>query len=163
MKAADKINIPDWAQGTVLVGGLALIGLTVIRKKKEKDQKQVEDLVFSTGSNPFNWREFFSTVKAGTIVTRFSDGGVAEAKRLYNLFGFFNEDETAIDSFFAGIRTQYQVAQIAKRMFEVHKIELSTLLIDGRGYWLPNIAGGLSDKQIAKIYQVVKNKPKLRI
>lgn len=161
-KAYEKINIPPWAQGAILVGGLALIGVTVIKKRKAVDQKKVEDLLFSTGNNPFNWRQFFAGVKAGTIVTRYTDGGKKEAKRLYDMFGFLNEDETSIDTFFSGIKTQYQVAQVAKSMFDVHKIELSKLLIDGRGYWLPNIGGGLSDKRVARIYEIVKQKPKLR-
>lgn len=158
----DKLNLPSWAQGVLAVGAVAGLAVLAIRASKRKEEKEVENLVFSTDKNPFNWRDFFKAVPKGTTVIRYKDGGEAAAKRLYNLFGFTNEDEQAILAFFAGIQTQYQVAQVAKKMFEVHKIELSTLLINGRDYWLPNIAGGLSTDEVSQIYKNVKSKPVYR-
>jgi hypothetical protein len=158
----DRIKLPSWAQGVLAVGAVAALATLAIRAAKRKDEKEVEDLVFSTQANPFNWREFFTNVPKGTTVVRYVDGGEAAAKRLYNMFGFTNEEEQAILAFFAGIKTQYQVAQVAKKMFEIHKIELSTLLIEGRNYWLPNIAGGLSKDEVATIYKNVKAKPRYK-
>ena len=158
----EKLNLPSWAQGILAVGAVAALATLAIRAAKRKDEKEVEDLVFSTQANPFNWRDFFNSVSKGTTVVRYVDGGEAAAKRLYNLFGFINEEEQAILAFFAGIKTQYQVAQVAKKMFEIHKIELSTLLIEGRDYWLPNIAGGLSKDEVAQIYKNVKAKPRYK-
>ena len=157
-----KLNIPDWAQGVALIAILGAAGVAAIKAAKRKDEKEVENLVWSQQDNPFNWRNFFANVKAGTIVIRYQDGGTAAANRLFNLFGFINENEQAIKAFFSGIQSQYQVAQVAKKMFEIHKIELSELLINGRSYWLPNIAGGLSREDVAEIYSNVKSKPRLR-
>jgi len=158
----EKINIPSWAQGVLAVGAVAALATLAIRASKRKDEKEIEDLVWSSQSNPFNWREFFKSVPKGTTVIRYVDGGQAAAKRLYNMFGYFNEEEQPILGFFSGLQTQYQVAQIAKSMFEIHNIELSTLLIEGRNYWLPNIAGGLSKEEVAEIYKRVKAKPKYK-
>jgi len=35
-------------------------------------------------------------------------------------------------------------------------------LIEGRDYWLPNIAGGLSKDEVAQIYKNVKAKPRYK-
>lgn len=162
MISKEKINIPSWAQGVLAVGILAGIATAAVKVSRRKEEKQVADMVWSSDSNPFNWRNFFTGIKAGTIVTRYTDGGVAAAKRLYDLFGYTNEDEAGIKAFFAGVQSQYQVAQIAKQMFEKNGIELTTLLTDGRSYWMPNVGGGLSKEDIAEIYRNVKSKPKLR-
>jgi len=162
MIAKDKINIPSWAQGVLVVGVLAGLATVAVKASRRREEKQVSDMVWSDDSNPFNWRNFFSKVTAGTIVTRYPDGGVSAAQRLYDLFGYTNENEAGIKAFFAGLLTQYQVAQVAKQMFEKHGIELTTLLTDGRSYWLPNIGGGLSKEDIAEIYRNVKSKPKLK-
>lgn len=157
-----SINIPSWAQGVLVVGAVASIAAISIRLSKRKEEKEVSDLVWSNTQNPFNWREFFKSVKPGTTVYRYTDGGLAASKRLWDQFGFFNENEQSILTFFAAIKTQYQVAQIAKNIFEQHGIELSVLLINGKDYWLPNIGGGLSKSEVAEIYKNVKNKPVLR-
>lgn len=156
---ASKINIPSWAQGVLVVGAVASIAAIVISRRKRKDEQEVENLIWSNQKNPFNWREFFKSVSSGTTVYRYKDGGKAAAKRLWDQFGFLNENEQSILTFFAGIKTQYQVAQVAKIIFEEHGIELSVLLTDGKDYWLPNLGGGLSKKEIAEIYKNVKRKP----
>lgn len=158
----DKINLPSWSQGVLAIGAVAGIAYLAIRAAKRKDEKEIESLVWSNESNPFNWREFFKSIPKGTSVIRYVDGGEAAAKRLYGMFGYFNEEEQPILSFFGGLQTQYQVAQVAKKMFEIHNIELSTLLIEGRNYWMPNIAGGLSKDEVAEIYKRVKAKPKYK-
>jgi hypothetical protein len=159
----DKVNIPDWAQGALLIGAAAGVALWARRRARSGDQRQIAEMTWSAAAeNPFNWRSFFGKISPSTIVTRYTDGGVAQAAKLYELFGYFNEDESAIMAFFAGIRTQYQVAQIAKQMFEKHGIELTALLADGRRYWLPNVAGGLKQSEIAEIYRNVKSKPRLK-
>lgn len=158
----DKINLPSWTQGILAVGAVAAIATIAIRARKRKDEREVESLVFSTSKNPFNWRDFFKSVPKGQIVIRFKDGGASAAKRLYNMFGYFNEEEQPVMTFFANLQSQYQVAQVAKKMFEEHEIELSTLLIEGKNYWLPNVAGGLSKEEVAQIYKNVKSKPLYR-
>ena len=67
----EKLNLPSWAQGVLAVGAVAAVATLAIRAAKRKDEKEVEDLVFSTQANPFNWREFFSKVPKGTTVVRY--------------------------------------------------------------------------------------------
>jgi hypothetical protein len=92
---------------------------------------------------------------------RYQDAGAQVAKEIWDKFGYFDEDETALLTIFKKIGSQYQVAQIGNWMLVNKKIDLAKLLTDGKPYLLTTFGtGGLSKELLSKIYDMVRFKPK---
>jgi len=159
-------KLPDSTKNTIVLATLAAIGLYVLtgkKREKEAQEGKAERMLTDTSADsPWNAQTFINkAVENKAIVLRYVDGGAQVAKEIWDKFGYFDEDETALLTIFKKIGSQYQVAQIGKWLIENKKIDLAKLLTDGKPYLLPSFGtGGLSKELLAKIYDIVRFKPK---
>lgn len=145
------------------LGAVAYYALTSGKREKEREANKAERMLTDTSADsPWNAQAFINkAVQNKAIVIRYTDGGKAMATKIWDQFGYFEEDETAILAIFRSILTKYQVAQIGKWMLENKKIDLAKLLVDGKPYLLPTFGtGGLNKETLSKIYDIVAAKPK---
>jgi len=117
---------------------------------------------FETGSanNPFAFRAFFAAVPKGTsytILTAASANSIA--KSIYDSFGFFYDDEQKFKNAFRLLKTQAQVAQIAKVFSEKYGKDLLSYIKDGYG---PLPSAGLSQSDYDDTLKLVSKLPKYK-
>ena len=159
-------KLPDSTKNTIVIATLAAIGLYIItgkRREKQTQEGKAERMLTDTSADsPWNAQAFIDkAVKNKAIVLRYQDAGAQVAKEIWDKFGYFDEDETALLTIFKKIGSQYQVAQIGNWMIVNKKIDLAKLLTDGKPYLLPTFGtGGLSKELLSKIYDMVRFKPK---
>jgi DNA-binding PucR family transcriptional regulator len=86
------------------------------------------------------------------------------SKIIYDAFGFFGDDESAIIGVFRGLKTQSQVASLAQKFKEVYKTDLFTFLQKGSKsaqIYRP-ASSGLNASEISMILNIIKSKPKYK-
>jgi hypothetical protein len=86
------------------------------------------------------------------------------AKIIYDAFGFFGDDESAVIGVFRGLKTQSQVASLAQKFKDIYKTDLFTFLQKGNKssqIYRP-ATSGLNASEISMILNIIKSKPKYK-
>jgi hypothetical protein len=148
-------------------GGLAILYFGVIRPilKKLGIQQTVEEAEATKAvqkientpniNNPFSpvyWKKF-----VGQKVYLFNkDTTDRLVKRLYDAFGYFTDDESAVFSVFSQMKYKTQVSWISDHFNRTYKIDLFNFLKQGKGS-LPQ--AGLNELELQKIIKIVEALP----
>lgn len=165
------------AKAVAIITGISVVIILVVRrvlkqsaKDREEDQneKNTEKLrsqYLPMGANPLFWRTFYDDIPKNTKVIRYKDDGKKEAENFMKLFGYWNEDEDSIINWFERQANQIQIAQVARyinQKLSKGEDEMIDILTSGKKYWFTNIGGGLSEKDLSRIYEIIIQKQKYR-
>lgn len=144
-------------QTVLIIGGLYLLVVLPILKKLGI----LKSAELAPANDPFAGSAFLAKVPTGTLLLT---NAVATklAKTIYDAFGFFGDDEAQVIGVFRQLKTQSQVASLAKKFNEIYKKDLIQYMRDGKQgiqntYW-----SGLSESIINNIKELVSKKPKYK-
>lgn len=144
-------------QTVVIVGGVYFLVVLPILKKlgivKGKETAPVND--------PFSGAAFLSKVPTGALLLTSADAA-RFAKIIYNAFGLFGDDEAAVIGVFRQLKTQSQVAALAKKFNEIYKTDLLEYMRNGKQGIQQTYWSGLSEAIINQIKDLVSKKPKYK-
>ena len=144
-------------QTVVIIGGVYFLVVMPILKKlgivKSAEVAPVDD--------PFSGSAFLSKIPAGTLLLT-SSVAAKYAKTIYDAFGLFGDDEAAVIGVFRLLKTQSQVASLAKRFNEIYKTDLLEYMRNGKQGVINTYWSGLSDSIINQIKELVSKKPKYK-
>lgn len=144
-------------QTVVIIGGVYFLIVMPILKRlgivKAKELAPVND--------SFSGAAFLAKVPVGTLLLT-SANAARYAKIIYDAFGLFGDDEAAVIGVFRQLKTQSQVASLAKKFNEIYKTDLLEYMRNGKQgvqntYW-----SGLSESIINQIKDLVSKKPKYK-
>lgn len=143
---------------TILIFGGAyfLVLLPILKKLGIVSESQK-----SPANDPFSGSAFLSNVPSGTLLLT-SAAAKNYADTIYDAFGFFGDDEAAVIGVFRQLKTQSQVASLAKRFNELYKKDLLQFLRDGKQGIQKTYWSGLSESVINQIKDLVNKKPKYK-
>ena len=115
---------------------------------------------FQTGNidNPFAYRAFFASIPKGKkypILTAAS--AQALAKKIYDAFGFFYDNEAEAKNVFRQLKTKSQVAFLAQTFSNLYGKDLLEYIKNGYG---PSPAAGLSQADYEEVLKLVEKLPK---
>ncbi len=139
----------------LLVGGYFAVGNDLLKafgvKKSADDKKNDENLNIQEKKYNFwggiaNMKIAVGSKKTITLLTA-KDAQIL-AKRIYDAFGNFNDDEEALYAVFRGLRFQSQVSSLVDAYQSLYKKDLLTTL-----------KANLSDSELGELLNIVSNKP----
>jgi hypothetical protein len=148
-----KANIDP---NTIIKAGVTLAGLFIVYKILQKvgvlpskESKQEEQSLQALESaNYWNYNDFLKSYPAGTrLLTQ--GGAAAYVEDLWNATGYFNDDEQQIYGVFRAMKTQSQVAALAKRFNELKSQDLYSYL---KNY--------LNEEELLTVKKIIDQKPK---
>lgn len=162
MKAEDKKLI----QYVILIGaGYYLVVKPILEKlglKKSAEEKELEnvDLIPPAGNV---WAGSAYKFPPGALLLKSSVAN-KYAEQIYNAFGFFGDDEDVIFGVFRALKTQSQVAWLAKAFKEKYKADLLTFLQKGTKttQYMRPVSSGLNASEMTQILNIIKSKPKYK-
>jgi hypothetical protein len=162
MKAEDRKLI----QYVILVGaGYYLIVKPILEKiglKKSAEEEALEDINYVPPAGNVWAGDGYKQVPGALLLTSAVANKYAE--QIYNAFGFFGDDEATIFGIFRALKTQSQVAWLAKAFKEKYGTELLTFLQKGSKtsqIWRP-ATSGLNATEMKQILDIIKSKPKYK-
>jgi hypothetical protein len=120
------------------------LGLTKSAEDRANDA-QNEKAVQSNGWTPNFYKEYNKTNK---VCLKNAESITAMARRIYNAWGNFNDDEEAIFAVFRDLRSLVQLSQLC----EQYKIKYNTDL-------LTRLKTGLSDSEFSEVSRIVNKLP----
>ena len=136
-----------------------LIARPVLQKLgilKDKSQRVIEEQQnLPQRENPFSPNFYRFAPTGSKLITRQTAENLA--KRLYDSFGYFYDDEAGITSVFSALRTQSQVSFLAEVFSQVYKQDILEFMKRGKGL-MPE--AGLSDSELSTIIDKVSRLPK---
>lgn len=141
---------------TLIKAGVTLAGLFIVYKILQKvgvlpsaeSRKEEQSLQALESANYWNYNDFLKTYPAGTrLLTQ--GGAAAYVEDLWNATGYFNDDEQKIYGVFRAMKTQSQVAALAKRFNELKSQDLYSYL---KNY--------LNDEELLTVKKIIDQKPK---
>jgi len=142
--------------GLIMLGTYFLVVAPILKKLGITASKST-----SPERDPFSGNAFLAFAPKDTLlITR--AGAVNFSKIIYNSFGLLGDDEAKIMGVFRQLRTQSQVAFLAKIFFETYKTDLLEYLKNGRQGWGNTYWGGLNNAEINIIKELVNKKPKYK-
>lgn len=131
----EKINIPSWAQGAVVVAGIAALGLAIYAiHKKIKNSKNLQGAKSEIDATNSAVNDL---IKAGQKPTLTNLQLTSIANQIFTAVNGYQSDEAAIYRAFANVKNDLDVVNLIKA-FGVR--EVST----GIGNPSPNLKGTLS-------------------
>lgn len=162
MKQQDRKLI----QYVILVGaGYFLVLKPILEKlglKKSAEEKALEDINYIPPAGNVWAGSAYKQVPGALLLT--SSVAKKYAKQIYDAFGFFGDDEAVIFGIFRSLKTQSQVAWLAKAFKELYGTELLTFLQKGSKtsqIWRP-ASSGLNADEMNTILAIIKSKPKYK-
>jgi hypothetical protein len=140
----------------VIKYGVALAGLFIVYKlgqklglfpsKGEKEEKQ--NLQALEGATIWDYNKFLSSLPAGAkLLTQ--GGAAAYVDDLWDATGTFNDDEEKIYGVFRAMKTQSQIAALAKRFNQIKNQDLYSYL---KNY--------LNESELLTVKGIIDQKPK---
>jgi hypothetical protein len=141
---------------TLIKAGVTLAGLFIVYKILQKvgvlpsteSRREEENLIALESANYWNYNDFLKTYPAGTrLLTQ--AGAAAFVEDLWNATGWFNDDEQKIYGVFRAMKTQSQVAALAKRFNELKSQDLYNYLVNY-----------LNAEELLVIKKIIDQKPK---
>lgn len=128
------------------------LGLT--QAAKDKILSQVSQLASgSNGWNPNFYKDYTSKYSKWTLLTSVSASALA--KKIYDAWGFFNDDESAIYAAFRSLRSQLMLSQVCDKYTQLYNRDLLT---DLKAPWY-YLHDGLDDKEFAEVAKIVNALP----
>jgi hypothetical protein len=146
-----------------IAAGYFLVVNPILKKlgiKKSDDQKLLDD-VNSIPPAQNVWAGAAYKFPPNSLLLK-SEIANKYVEQIYNAFSFFGDDEATIFGIFRALKTQSQVAWLAKTFKEKYKTDLFTFLQKGTQssqIWRP-ITSGLNSQEMATILDIIKSKPK---
>jgi hypothetical protein len=143
----------------ILKTGATLAGLFIVFKVLQKfgiiktaaEREEDKALVNLENANYWDYNNFLKSIPKGTLLLT-SGGATAYANDIYDSKGVFNDDEDQVFSVFRAMKTQSQVAALAKRFNQVYSKDLYTF-----------IKGFLNDEEMLTIKKLLDAKPKYKL
>lgn len=141
---------------TLIKAGVTLAGIYLVYKVLQKigvvptaeaNQAQ-QNLQALEAANYWDYNKFLSTAPAGHALLTQS-GAAAYVDDLWDATGTFNDDEESIYGTFRAMKTQSQVAALAKRFNEIKGFDLYN--------YLENY---LNESELLKVKAIIDQKPK---
>jgi len=140
----------------VIKYGVTLAGLFIVYKIAQKigllpsaeGKAEQQNLQALEASTVWDYNKFLSSLPGGALLLT-QAGAAAYVNDLWNATGYFNDDEEAIYGVFRAMKTQSQIAALAKRFNQIKNKDLYSYL---RDY--------LNDKELLKVKGIIDQKPK---
>jgi len=145
--------------------GYFLIVSPILKKlgiQKTEEEKALENIdVIPPAGNV--WAGSAYKFPPGSLLLK-SDLANKYAQQIYDAFGFFGDDEAVIFGIFRSLKTQSQVAWLAKAFKEKYKTDLLTFLQKGSKttQYMRPVSSGLNASEMTQIINIIKSKPKYK-
>jgi hypothetical protein len=141
---------------TLIKAGVTLAGLFIVYKIAQKiglipsqeSKQETQNLQALESATVWDYNKFLSSLPGGALLLT-QGGAAAYVDDLWDATGFFNDDEEQIYGVFRAMKTQSQIAALAKRFNQLKNQDLYSYL---RNY--------LSDSEMLKVKQIIDQKPK---
>ena len=140
----------------LIKAGISLAGLFIVYKLLQKtgllptaeSNQAAQNLQALESSNYWNYNDFLQKAPPGhALLTQ--AGAAAYVDDLWNATGMFNDDEEAIYGVFRAMRTQSQIAALAKRFNQLKSKDLYGYLKDY-----------LNEAELLTVKRIIDQKPK---
>ena len=141
---------------TLIKAGISLAGLFIVYKILQKvgvlptaeSNQAAQNLQALESSNYWNYNDFLAKAPGGhALLTQ--AGAAAYVDDLWNATGYFNDDEEKIYGVFRAMRTQSQIAALAKRFNQLKGKDLYGYLKDY-----------LNETELLTVKRIIDQKPK---
>lgn len=130
----------------VFFGGRKIFqALGLIQDQEERQREQ--QLVNFANRSFWDFEEFLSGMPQGALLLTTAKAD-EKAEQIYDAMGFFNDDEEEVYGVFRSLKTQSQIAWVAKRFFIQYGQDLYSFLDE---YF--------NDEEMQKLYLITKDKP----
>jgi hypothetical protein len=141
---------------TIIKAGVTLAGLFIVYKIMQKvgviptaaSTAAAQNLQQLESASYWDYNKFLSTLPAGAALLTMS-GAAAYVNDLWDATGVFNDDEEKIYGVFRAMKTQSQVAALAKRFNQLKNKDLYGYLNDY-----------LNETELLKVKAIIDQKPK---
>ena len=141
---------------TMIKAGVTLAGLFIVYKIMQKigvlptaaSTAAAQNLQQLESASYWDYNKFLSTLPAGAALLTMS-GAAAYVNDLWDATGVFNDDEEKIYGVFRAMKTQSQVAALAKRFNQLKNKDLYGYLNDY-----------LNESELLKVKAIIDQKPK---
>lgn len=136
--------------------GVTLAGLYIVYKLAQKvgifpsqeSKAEAQNLQQLEAASVWDYNKFLSSVPPGALLLT-QAGAAAYVEDLWDATGYINDDEEAIYGVFRAMKTQSQIAALAKRFNQLKNRDLYGYL---RNY--------LNDAEMLNIKKIIDQKPK---
>jgi hypothetical protein len=136
--------------------GVTLAGLYIVYKLAQKvgifpsqeSKVEAQNLQQLEAASVWDYNKFLSSVPPGALLLT-QAGAAAYVEDLWDATGYINDDEEAIYGVFRAMKTQSQIAALAKRFNQLKNRDLYGYL---RNY--------LNDAEMLNIKKIIDQKPK---
>jgi hypothetical protein len=141
---------------TLIKAGISLAGLFIVYKILQKvgvlptaeSNQAAQNLQALESSNYWNYNDFLAKAPGGhALLTQ--AGAAAYVEDLWDATGYFNDDEEKIFGVFRAMRTQSQIAALAKRFNQLKNKDLYGYLKDY-----------LNETELLTVKKIIDQKPK---
>ena len=149
-----KVDYNIYIKGAVALAGLfaaykILQKFGIFKTADEKNEaKALENL---ESSNYWEYNKFLLSVPAGAALLT-QGGAAAYAADIYDAKGIFNDDEDKVYSVFRAMKTQSQVAALAKRFNQIYSKDLYNY-----------IKGFFNEDEMLVLKKLLDAKPKYKV
>jgi len=141
---------------TLIKAGISLAGLFIVYRLLQKtgllpsaaSNQAAQNLQELESSNYWNYNDFLAKAPGGHALLTQS-GAAAYVDDLWNATGYFNDDEEKIYGVFRAMRTQSQIAALAKRFNQLKSKDLYGYLKDY-----------LNETELLTVKRIIDQKPK---
>jgi hypothetical protein len=141
---------------TIIKAGVTLAGLFIVYKIAQKlgiipskeSTEEAQNLQALESSSVWDYNKFLSNLPAGAkLLTQ--AGAAAYVEDLWDATGYFNDDEEKIYGVFRAMKTQSQIAALAKRFNQLKTQDLYSYL-----------SNYLNSEELLKVKGIIDQKPK---
>jgi hypothetical protein len=141
---------------TLIKAGVSIAGLFIVYKILQKvgvlptaeSNQAAQNLQQLESSNYWNYNDFLAKAPGGhALLTQ--AGAAAYVEDLWDATGYFNDDEEKIFGVFRAMRTQSQIAALAKRFNQLKNKDLYGYLKDY-----------LNETELLTVKKIIDQKPK---
>ena len=153
-------DLPPWGKAVVTIGVLA--GGYFAYKKISDTIKDISRKGDKAGAqNPFDYKLFLAKAPVGHLLLTQASAN-AYADKIYKAMGCTGDDEDTIYGVFRAVKTQSQVASIARAFYLKYGKDLRLALRNGLCSVFalnPGDLPGLNDTEMAEVDKIVFAKP----
>lgn len=151
----------DINPNTVIIGGVAVLGLIVARKVLIQFGilgGRGATIVQQNQQNPESpWKPTFWKRRPALILTKATADSFA--KTIYDALNWYADDTAKVMAVFSSLKTQSQVSYLAEIFLQKYNLDLLTYLYEGSDTFPWN---GLSDDELLKITTLVDRLPQYK-
>lgn len=146
----------------IAAGVYLLVVQPILKKigvlKTQADITVENQQTLPNNANPFS-PVFYKTGGRGVLLL--SVGAAQDmARKLYDAFGFFSDNEAQVFAIFRALKTQSQVSFLSEQFKNLYKQDLLQFLSKGKGV-MPQ--AGLNNTELNQVINIVNNLPKFKV